>query len=188
MSPAQIQGIIRGLYRGVRLLSRSFILPGGSEYCLVEDLILFLIEKQGESSKIQSLLQEVIKGTLDQRFAVQLVLSCHGKPSREIPRIASQIDRSAHRRLAARHLYDYYVRENHNIFAELSEEDWGFVLCQWGTDWMTSGSENRATVQKYVFGLINDKPQYLGQLLMDFIDRSFGQQGGGFRYNDFCQI
>jgi hypothetical protein len=37
-------------------------------------------------------------------------------------------------------------------------------------------------------GLIDRKPEYLGLILRHFTDRSFGQQQGGFRYHEFCQL
>jgi hypothetical protein len=80
------------------------------------------------------------------------------------------------------------VEQNRDIFSELPEEDWGLVLYQWGTDWMTSGEENRSIVQEYVLELIDQHPAYLGSLLEHFIDRSFGQQEGGFHYSEFCQL
>jgi hypothetical protein len=92
------------------------------------------------------------------------------------------------RRIAAQRLNTHYVQQNRDIFAELPEEGWGDVLYQWGTDWMTFGGENRAAVQGYVMRLTDDTPAYLGLLLRHFIDRSFGQQDGGFRYNEFCQL
>jgi len=188
VSRTHMRAIIRGLYCSAPLMDRNAIFVEGSEYQLLEKLILFLIEEQAEPQEIQSILEEVIIQVPDLYFVVQIVLLCHGKPRRDLNRIYNHSDRTTLRKLAAQRLYDYYVRDHRDIFGELAEEEWGNVLYQWGTDWMTAGPGNRIIVQEYVLGLIDDTPPYLGQLLRHFIDRGFGQQAGGFRFDDFCQL
>ena len=189
VAPTRVAAIVRGLSQSVSFLSRDFIFfPGRSEYDLTEELILWLIEERADSAAIQSLLEAVVEGVPDRNFAAQIVLSCHGKPRRDLQRIFHHRDLHVLRRKATQRLNTYYIQQSRNIFSELPEEDWGFVLYQWGTEWKTLSGENRSSVQGYVLKLIDDNPEYLGHVLRRFIDPSFGQQQGGFRYNEFCHI
>jgi hypothetical protein len=118
---------------------------------------------------------------------VLVVLSCHRAHGGSLFRIADHIDLGALRRLAAERLRIYYVDGGRDIFEELPEGDWGFILYQWGTGWMTHQAEQRHIVQDYVFSLIDANTPYLGRILRHMCQRDFPGEVV-FRFEELAQV
>jgi hypothetical protein len=188
VSPSCVPAMTRAVCRSAPDFSRARTDFWDSEFYRAERLVLQLLDERANSEAIQPLLEEIVRDAPLLPFVVLVVESCHHEGGGHHAQIYKHVDIQTLRTRAAERLHSYYVQGNHDIFAELSEEDWGFVLYRWGTDWMTSGSEARAIAQEYVFRLIEGNPQYLGQLLRYFADRNFGQQEGGFPYSAFCKV
>jgi hypothetical protein len=91
------------------------------------------------------------------------------------------------RQLAGERLRRHYIDGQRDIFAELPESDWGFILYQWGTDWMTHQGEQKAVVQEYVMRLIDENPPHLGRLLRHMCQRDFPGEVV-FRFEELAQV
>jgi hypothetical protein len=180
--------VVRALYRSVPEFSRDGMDPWDTDYGRSEGLLLRLIEEHAETGDIRALLEEVVREAPALPFAALVVMSCHRERGGHLFRIFDHIDIAALRQLAAERLQEYYVRGGRDIFEELLERDWGFVLYQWGTDWMTSAGEDRLFVRDYVTRLIDHKPERLGRLLQHFAEKSFPREGLHFRYDEFCRV
>ena len=112
----------------------------------------------------RSLLEEIICEAEFIPFVVRIVSDCQRGSADSF---LQNSDRAPIRRLAADRLCRYFVEEGRDVFVEFPH-DWGFVLYQWGTDWRTHQNENRSVVQLYVVDLLDKKPEYLGQLFLNF--------------------
>jgi hypothetical protein len=113
-----------------------------SEIQRAELLALRLVEERAEIADVGPLVEEIVREVPSIPFAVLVVLSCHPGRLSGLHRIYKAIDLPALRTLASQRLRAYYVDGDRDIFAELPENEWGFVLDQWGTDWLTFGGEN----------------------------------------------
>ena len=117
-----------------------------------------------------------------------VVSSCHRLTGGSLTYINHPDYLSTLRKLTSERLYEHYVQGDHDIFAELSESDWGFILYQWGTNWMIHNGESHSAVQEYVMGLIDRKPEYLGLLLRSFAQENSSEGGVTFRFEEFSQV
>jgi hypothetical protein len=188
VSPARLRPIIRGLYQSAPFLSDEHELLGRSEIAHAELLALRLVEERAEPGDIGPVVEEIVQEVPSIPFAVLIVLSCHPGRGGRFYRIYEALDLHALRTVACQRLHAHYIEGHRDIFTELPENDWGVVLYQWGTNWMTSGGESGSAVQDYIFSLIDQRPAYLGLLLQHFIDKSFGNKEGPLRFEDFCQV
>jgi hypothetical protein len=126
--------LIRSLYQNSMLFSR---VPAGlwhSEAYQAESLIFKLLEERADTSCIQPMLEEIVRRTPSIPFIVELVDTCHKQNN---PNISEQIDLRMLRSLASKRLDQFYVKDNHDIFAEFPESDRIFILHQWGSDCRT---------------------------------------------------
>lgn len=143
-----------------------------------------LLENLPDPAESQSLLKETIQEAESLYFVVHAILSCQRGSGGSFLRTD---DLGRFRQIASDRLPDHYIQRSCDIFAKLPESDWGFILYQWGTDWMTNEGRNRDNVQGYVLSLIDRKPEYLGTLLLHW-GRGSSSKEQGFRWDEFCQI
>lgn len=187
-SSDHVRMVVRALYRSVPEFSRDGMDPWDTEYGRSEGFLLRLIEQRAESGDIDSLLEEVVREVSVLPYAVLVVMSCHRERGGSLFRIYDHINIGTLRALAAERLCGHYVRGERDIFEELPERDWGFVLYQWGTDWMTLSGESRLIAREYVMSLIDRRPEHLGKLLRHFTEKLFPREGLRFRFDEFCQV
>lgn len=157
-----------------------------SDYDRAEALVLGIIEDRAAEGNVRALVEEVADKSEPLHFAVLLALSCHkaGRGSR----IAEHVDLRRLRRIVAGRLEKYYVAGHRDIVAELSPEEWGFVVFQWGTDWMTNEKESQAVVQGYMLSLVDQTPAYLGRILEGFLDRVRWPEGAVIRFDELSRL
>jgi len=138
-----------------------------SEYDKSESLLLWLINDKIEKNKIQDILEEVIINSPNFPFVVSVVLSCKKERSGSLYNIYESIEIDKLQDKVAGRLKKYFIDENRDIFEELPEErDWGFVLYQWATNWMTFTGDNNKIVNDYIFSLIKDNGKNFSRFLM----------------------
>ncbi len=183
ISPEHVPTLIRVLYKDasnfLRYTERRLSLSVGAD-----TLMWALLLESKIQEKARSLLEEIICEAESIPFIVGAALDCQrGSADSFLP----NNDRPVIRRLAAARLYKYFVEEKRDILIELPD-DWGSVLYQWGTDWMTQESENRDVVQSYMLGIIDRKPEYLGRLFLKFDREGNSLNEANFHWDEFIRI
>ena len=133
-------------------------------------LYLNLLDAQGDDrGQIQTLIERAIRETRPPNFAVHLVLACRRSRGGTWRHVFDAVKEEELRRIGRERLHEYYVAGERDIIDELPEGEWGFVLYQWATDWMTKEAPTPGDVNTYVLSLIEGTPQYLGTLLTHFV-------------------
>lgn len=183
---SRVPAIVRALYRAAPNLSRVIGSPWVGEYDMAENLLLNLIDEHVPADQIHRLLEEVVRETPSLHFAVSIVASCHSRGYGRRFEIYQAVDIAGLRRVGADRLHSYFVVGNRDIFAELTEDEWGYIIYQWGTNWDTRGDENRLVVQSYIMSLFDDKPENLGRVLSRFVNKS--SSPNVFMLDEFRQI
>lgn len=181
LNDSYASSVIRVLYKSIEVYSHNQGL-WNSEYDRALYLILLLMEKKVPRDDMQTLLEEIICKSPSLYFIVHLVQMCHQEPSGRY----NHIDLHALRRQAAQRLSTFYIQERRDIFSEVSEKDCPFMLYLWGTDWETFESDERFVVRDYIMGLIEHRPEYLGQVLKTFLVNHPSRQY--FDFNKFYRI
>ncbi len=187
IATARVPTIVRALSKSASLFSRPES-SRESEARRAKPFLFRLLEDRVDSIDARLLLEEVVREAEPLPFAVSVVLSCHRWSGALSLRINEPAYLAALRRIAAKRLFTHYVQDDRNIFIELPESEWRFVLYQWGTDWMTESGENREIVQGYVMNLIDREPEYLGRLLHSFMQRGPLAEEEAFSFKEFSQV
>lgn len=179
--------VIQSLYKNIGIFSRKEV--GGyrnSEYDKAESLVLQLINDKTDKSEIQSIIEEVIEHVEMLEFTTEFVLFCK-KERGDLHNIYKNIDIKRLKRIVSDRLEAHLVKNNRDIFKEYEEKDWGFILYQWGTNWTSFDGENREKVNDYVFGLIDEHPEYLGKIIRHFVQQS-GTREEEIDYDSLMQL
>lgn len=189
LDPSRVRPLVRAIYRRAGDWSRSPVGdPWNTEYGRLEELLLAAVNERSAPEDVRGTLTEVVQETVFFPFLVQVILQCHQRGSGRYWRIYERTEPAELRALAAARLQAYFIEGGRNIFEEYSDLDWGFVLYQWGTDWMTHAHSYKPIVQPYILGLIDEKPEYLGRLLSHYVEKAFPGEGLRFRLEDFCHL
>ena len=174
--------IIRVIYKNTKYFSK-----GGSgfleqsEYEKALSLLLNLIIEKTDKDNIQIILEEVAEKTPDLHFAVYFVLQCIREVKGEVNNIYGlKIDDKTQDIVAGR-LKKYFIEEKRDIFEELEEDDWGFVLYQWSSNWLTFTDDNKITVNKYLQILVKDNCKKFAKVIMRMREKS--QRSGDWIYD-----
>lgn len=181
--------IIDVLYKNANKLSKKGTEDfWNSEYDKAEMLIIILINDKIEKNQIQNKLEEIIVETPDLRFAVQVVLSCKQASGGGFYNIYESMQIEELQNKVAGRLKKYFVDEKRDIFEEFQDErDWGFVLYQWASNWMTFLGNNSKTVNSYINSLLNEDVKRFTKFLVHW--RNKEREGAlVFRLNEFIKI
>ncbi|MBI3249148.1 MAG: hypothetical protein HYZ50_21805 [Deltaproteobacteria bacterium] len=173
--------LIRVLYRNTQHFSR----PKGleeAEYNRAERLIWELLKELPEAVEARALLEEIVREAESVHFVAGMLESCQdGSADSFLP----VNERAVIRQIVSDRLYQRFVRESRDVFTELPGDDWGYVLYQWGTDWMSGSDKNRVTVQSYLRTLLPQRIEYVGKILLRFFSPF---RSSTFRWEDFCRV
>lgn len=153
-----VELIIKFIYLNAEKLSRrgrtNF---WNSEFDKAETLLLALINTRLEKEKVQKTLEEAVQLTPDLNFAVGVVFSSRNRGQGQFHTIYESVNLEALRDIVASRLKAHFVDSGRDIFNDLPNSlDWGFILYQWGTNWMTFKGSNNKTVNEYVLSLVKD--------------------------------
>jgi len=139
-----------------------------SEYDKARHLLMWLINDKIDKDKKQDVLEEVIIKSPYLPFSVRTVLSCREERRGPLHNIYDSIKIEEIQNKVADRLKKYFIVEKRDIFDELQKErDWGFVLYQWATNWMTFTGDNNKVVSSYVFSLLRDNVKKFIKFLMN---------------------
>lgn len=188
VAAAAVPAIVRVLYRMVPELSREGG-PWETEYAKAEGLVLRLIDERATPNDIRPLFEETMRNVAMPSFMVHMTLDCvRSEQSHDVRRIRDAISPATMREISAQRLSEHYVQGKRDIFSDSDRSEWGFVLFQWGTDWMTGSGRYRADVQQYVFNLVDKTPGHLGRLLQSFVDGGLRNDSPSFKLTEFSAI
>jgi hypothetical protein len=171
----------------IRDLANKF--QGGdwqSEGSQAVSLYLSVVEARLEREEIQSAIRVAVQQATGLNFAVHLVLSCHKSRGGPWHRVFAEANMNELRNVARDRLNEYYVAGGRDIMAELPNEEWGFVLYQWATNWMTEQSPQPGEVNDYVLQLTDRTPSHLGRVLTRFVEER--DRGDSFDYARFLSM
>lgn len=182
-----VRTTVQVLYRLAPSLSREGEL-WNSEYDRAEGLMLRLINDQAEDQDIRPLVYEIGKEAPGIHLATLVVLSLQRGRASGLSRIAAHVAPEEVRKLVAERLREHFLEQGRDIFGELPSHDAGFVLYQWGTDWMTSSNANREVVRTYIRRLLERQPGYVAKLLNLFVRKPRPRGEPGFDYSEFTQV
>ncbi|MBI1810430.1 MAG: hypothetical protein HYR78_00560, partial [Nitrospirae bacterium] len=134
-----IHDIVRAIYKNAGRFSKKGTEDSwNSEYDKAQSLLLWLINDRTEKNKIHAMLEEAVTNTPNLPFAVHLVLSCRKERGGSIFSVYDSIDIEKLQSKVSQRLKEHFIDGGKDIFNELPEErDWGFVLYQWASNWMT---------------------------------------------------
>ena len=189
LDPSRVRPLVRAIYRRAGDWSRSPVGdPWNSEYYRLGELLVTAVDERASQEDVRGILAEVVQETTFFPFLVQVILDCHQRGGGRYWRIYERANAAELRALAAARIQTYFIEGGRDIFEEYAELDWGFVLHQWATDWMTHARSYKPVIQPYILGLIDQKPGYLGRLLGHYLEKAFPGEGLYFRFEDFCHL
>ena len=157
-----------------------------SEMSRATALFLSVVESHIELNEIQSTIESAVRRAPALTFVVHLVLSCHKSQGGPWRKVFSTMQIETLRQAARERLRREYIEDRQDILAELPQEDWGFILYQWATNWMTDSSAQPGEVNSYILSLIEGNPSYLGLVLTRFFEER--EYGDSFEYARFRQM
>ncbi|MFQ5963192.1 MAG: P-loop NTPase fold protein [Candidatus Scalinduaceae bacterium] len=159
--------IIRVIYKKAEYFSKgdSGFLEQ-SEYEKALSLLLNLIIKKTDKDNIQIILEEVAEKTPDLHFAVYFVLQCIKEVKGEVNNIYGLKISDKIQDIVAGRLKIHFIDAKRDIFEELKENEWGFVLYQWSSDWMSSTGRYKDIVNNYILSLVKNNSKKFAKFLM----------------------
>ena len=165
--------IVKVIYKNVEKFSKKGTEDlWNSEYDYAQSLLLWLINDKIKRTEIQSILEEVITKIKDLTFDVHIILSCKRERGGSFYKIYDSIRIEELQNILSDRLKKYFVDENRDIFEELEELDWGFVLYQWATNWMTFTGENKKIVNEYILSLCKENAKKFVRFIMHYGKRT----------------
>lgn len=174
-----IHDIVRVIYKNASRFSKKGTEDfWNSEYDKAQSLLLWLINDRIGKSNIYSILEEAVTNTPDLPFAVHLVLHCRKERGGSLFRIYDSINMEELQRKVSQRLKEHFIDGERDIFSELPEKrDWGFVLYQWASNWMTFTDDNKEIVNNYIFSLIRDNAKKFVVFLLHLRESSIISDG-----------
>jgi len=167
-----IKVIIKSLYQNVDRFSEKRIGDfGNSEYREAGALLVNLIDSKVDKPEIQSVVEEVVGNVKVLEFAVRFVSYCKKEGGSKFYNIYENINFDKLKEIASDRLKTYFIENKKDIFKECNEQEWGIILFQWGTNWESFDGKNKKEVNAYVFGLIDQRPEYIGKIVNHFINQ-----------------
>ncbi|MCL4457841.1 MAG: KAP family NTPase [Nitrospirae bacterium] len=163
-----IHDMVRVIYKNASRFSKKGTEDlWNSEYDKAQSLLLWLLDDRIEKSNIHSILEEVVTSTPDLPFAIHLILSCRKGQRGSLFKIYDSINIGELQIKVSQRLKEHFIEGGKDIFTELPERrDWGFILYQWSTNWMTFTDDNKEIVNNYIFSLIRDDAKKFVVFLM----------------------
>ena len=163
-----IHDIVRAIYKNAgRFYKKGTEDLWNSEYDKAQSLLSWLINDRIGKSNIHSILEEAVTNTPDLPFAVHLVLHCRKERGGSLFNIYDSVNMEELQRKVSQRLKEHFIDGERDIFSELPEKrDWGFVLYQWATNWMTFTDDNKEIVCNYIFSLVKDDVKKFAVFLM----------------------
>lgn len=164
-----IYDMVSVIYKNASRFSKKGIVDlwNSSEYDKAQSLLLWLINDRIGKSNIHSILEEAVTNTSDIPFAVHLVLHCRKERGGALFNIYDSTNIGELQSKVSQRLKEHFIDGERDIFSELPEErDWGFVLYQWASNWMTFTDDNKEIVNNYIFALIRDDAKKFFVFLM----------------------
>jgi predicted KAP-like P-loop ATPase len=160
--------IIKVIYSNADKFSKEMTgYSRNSEYYVALLTLLSLINDKIDKDKIQSILEEIINLTPSIPFAVGVVWLCKKEKTGPFYNVYESIDFDKLVDVISRRLKKYFIDEKRDIFVELPEErEWGFIMYQWASDWMSFKNKNKDIVNKYILSLVKDNPTELVKFIM----------------------
>ncbi len=137
-----------------------------SEYEKALSLLMNLIVKKTNKDDIQIILEEVAAKTPCLHFAVLFVLQCIREVKDKVYNIHGLTINDKTQDIVAGRLKEYFIDANRDIFEELEEKEWQFVLYQWSSDWMSSTDKHKEIANNYVLSLIKNNSMKFAKFLM----------------------
>jgi|GEM_PF-1164710 len=165
-----VKPFIRAIYKNIKEFSDAGSeLFWTSEFDRAQSLVLHLINEKAEKNEIEPLLIEIIQNTSSVQHAVSIVVSSRKERGGSLFNIYDSINRDNLQKELSQRLHEYYIINGRDIFLEEGDEKkrYAFILYQWGT----LSLEDRSEVNKYIFSLIEKHPNYIGKIVVMFIDR-----------------
>ncbi len=159
--------IIRVIYKKAECFSKggSEILEK-SEYHTALYLLLNLIVEKTDKNDIQTILEEVAAKTPCLHFAVLFVLQCIRDVKVKVYNIYNLSINNQFQDIVSDRLKKYYIDAKRDIFDELEEEECGFVLYEWSSNWMSLTDKNKEIVSNYILSLIKNNSKKFAKFLM----------------------
>lgn len=159
--------IIRVVYKNTNCFSkRGSGFLEQSEYEKALSLLLDLIIEKTNKDNMQIILEEVAEKTPDLHFAVLFVLQCIREVKEKVYNIYGLTINDKTQDIVADRLKKYYIDAKRDIFVELEEKEWGFVLYQWSSDWMSSTDKHKEIANNYILSLIKNNSKKFAKFLM----------------------
>ena len=159
--------IIRVIYKKAACFSKG---KSGyleqTEYEKAFSLLLNLIVTNIKKDEIQNILEEAVATTPYFHFAVLLVLQCRREVKEKVLNIYGITISERIQDIVADRLKKYYIDAKRDIFDELEENEWVFVLYQWSSDWMSSTDKHKEIVCDYILSLIKNNSKKFIKFLM----------------------
>jgi hypothetical protein len=177
ISSERVPPIVHALCRLVPILAKVSDDPWISERYRLERFLLSLIEDRADPQVVELLVQEVISKAESFPFVVSIVDECGNRSSGSYFRIYEKVNITSLRKVASERLTEHFIQGHRDIFVEISGRELAYVLYHWATNWRTDIQDNRPTVENYVMGLIDRKPEYLGTLLCGFRTKHVSTSG-----------
>lgn len=139
-----------------------------SEFDQSSMLMLWLINDSIKDKDIrQSLLEGAILQCPNLYFATVTILHCRRERGGSIYRIYETVDIPKLQKLMAERLRKELIEQQKDIFATVSDDEWGLILYQWATNWRQDSElaleerKYRKEVSNYLLGILRANPKYL---------------------------
>ena len=137
-----------------------------SEYVTALSTLMILIDEKTDKGDIQIILEEIAEKTPYLHFAVLFVLYCISDVKGKVFNIYGLEISDKIREIVAGRLKKHFIDAKRDIFEELEEREWGLVLYQWSSDWMSSTDKHKDIVSNYILSLIKNNSKKFAKFLM----------------------
>ena len=159
--------IIRVIYKKAEYFSKGgagFIEKSEYESALYS--LMYLINDKIEKDKIQEMLEEVVTTSTYIRLSIDVVDCCNAGHGNHLFYIYDSKSFEKLKDIASSRLKKLFIDEKRDIFKELEECDWVFVLKLWSSNFMTYTGDNKKIVNTYILTLVKNSCRKLTKVIM----------------------